>query len=94
MATPFQLPVFLTGSRIELICLPLMSSLQLLGTARADNTFHFRMRIRFRGNVFTNAFLSIGRLFLFIKNLLPRNGRRSVVGFVADAYKRMLFQSR
>jgi hypothetical protein len=37
------------------------------------------MRIRCRGNVFTEPFPSSGRLFLFIKNLLPSNGCRSVV---------------
>jgi hypothetical protein len=33
-------------------------------------------------------------LFLRIKNLLPSNRRRSVICFLAIAYKRILFQSR
>jgi hypothetical protein len=37
------------------------------------------MRIHCRKNVFTEPFPSSGRLFLLIKNLLPRNGRRSVL---------------
>jgi hypothetical protein len=39
------------------------------------------MRICCRGNVFTNPFPSSGRIFLLIKNLLRRSGRRSVVCF-------------
>jgi hypothetical protein len=61
-----------------------LSSLYLLGTSRAD-TVHSRMRTRCRGKVFTEQFPSSGRLFLFIKNLLLSNGRRSVVCFAAVA---------
>jgi hypothetical protein len=41
------------------------------------------MRIRCSGDVVTEPFPSSGRLFLFIKNLLPSNGCRSVVCFTA-----------
>jgi hypothetical protein len=37
------------------------------------------MRIRYRRNVFTDPFPISGSLFLLIKNLLPSNGRRSVL---------------
>jgi hypothetical protein len=40
---------------------------------------------RFRGNVFTEPFPSSGRLFLLINDLLPSNGRPSIVCFVAVA---------
>jgi hypothetical protein len=33
-------------------------------------------------------------LYLFVQNLLPSNGRFSVVCFAAVAYKRILFQGR
>jgi hypothetical protein len=39
------------------------------------------MRIRYRGNLFTEPLPTSGRIFLLIMNLLPRNGRRSVVCF-------------
>jgi hypothetical protein len=40
---------------------------------------HYHMRIRCSGNLFTESFPSSGCLFLLIKNLLPSDGRRSVV---------------
>jgi hypothetical protein len=43
------------------------------------------MRIRCRGNVFTQPFYSNGHLLLLIKNLPPSNGRRSAVCFAAVA---------
>jgi hypothetical protein len=55
--------------------------------------FHSRA-LTVSAGMFTEPFHSSCRLFLLIKNLLPGNGRSSVVGFVAVAYKRMLFQSR
>jgi hypothetical protein len=44
-------------------------------------------------NMFTELFSSSGRLFLFIKNLLPSNGR-FIACFEAVAWTRMLFQTR
>jgi hypothetical protein len=70
-------PLF-TDSGTELSWSPQLSFLQLLGTDRADNNVLVSL---FRGNVFTKPFPSSGRLFLLIKNLLPSNGRRSVVCF-------------
>jgi hypothetical protein len=43
------------------------------------------MCIRCHGNVFTEPLPSRGCLFLLIKNLLPSNGRRSAVCFMAVA---------
>jgi hypothetical protein len=63
----------------------LVAPVVFLGTARAANTVHSRMHIRCHGNVFTEQFPSRGRRFLLIKNLLPSNGRRSVVCFPAVA---------
>jgi hypothetical protein len=52
------------------------------------------MCIRCRENVFSETFPSSSLLFLLITNLLPSNGRRSVVCFAPVVKKRMLFQSR
>jgi hypothetical protein len=46
---------------------------------------HFRMRICFRGNVFTEPFPSSVRLFLHIKKLLPSNERCSIACFATVA---------
>jgi hypothetical protein len=59
--------------------------------ARPSRKHHFRRGCR--GNVFTEPFTRSGRLFL-LKNLVPSNGRRSVVCFAAVAQKRVLLQSR
>jgi hypothetical protein len=48
-----------------------------------DNTVHSRMLLPRK--VFTEPFPSSGLLFFLIKNLLPSNGRRSVVCFSAVA---------
>jgi hypothetical protein len=41
--------------------------------SRVNNTVH--SRIRCSGNVFTEPFPNSALLFLFIKNVLPSNGR-------------------
>jgi hypothetical protein len=51
------------------------------GPRRQRRSFSYANR--FRGNMFTEPFLSTGRLFLLIKNLLPNNERRSFVCFAA-----------
>jgi hypothetical protein len=73
MAASFQLTPFFTHSLIELTWLPQFS----------HRSFSYVKR--FRGNMFTEPFPSSDRLFLLITNLLPCNGRRSVVCFAAVA---------
>jgi hypothetical protein len=64
-------------------------------SARPAQTTPFLSYMRIRcGNVFTEPLPSTGRLFLLIKNVLPSNGRLSVVCFAAVAYKLMLLQIR